>query len=154
MNPVRCLCGRRKVPARESPTFFLSYGARTGPLWSPHGLFTGCLRSLNPYGTRKLIMHVLWGGKIRMAPQGTHAPGVNPGPQEWTDNVCSKQPGNSPYETESVMWLGHYSGLFSLKPQSHHTPGSRTGWSRLWNRAAPYEFCLPAPARTVLMHAL
>ena len=33
------------------------YGTRTGPLRSPHGLFTGCLRSINPYGARKLIMH-------------------------------------------------------------------------------------------------
>ena len=30
------------------------YGARTDPLRSPHGLFTGCLRSLNPHRARKL----------------------------------------------------------------------------------------------------
>ena len=35
------------------------YGARTHPLRSPHGLFTGCLRYLNSYGARKLIMHAL-----------------------------------------------------------------------------------------------
>ena len=35
------------------------YGSRTGPLRSPHGLFTGCLRSPNPYGARELIMHAL-----------------------------------------------------------------------------------------------
>ena len=32
---------------------------RTGPLRAPHGLFTGCLQYLNPYGARKLIMHAL-----------------------------------------------------------------------------------------------
>ena len=42
------------------------YGALTGPLRSPHGLFTGCLHDQNPYGTRKLIMHAL---KLR-APYG------------------------------------------------------------------------------------
>ena len=35
------------------------HGARTGPLRSPHGLFTGCLWYLNPYGARKLIMLAL-----------------------------------------------------------------------------------------------
>ena len=35
------------------------FGARTGPLWSPHRLFTGYLGSENPYGARKLIMHAL-----------------------------------------------------------------------------------------------
>ena len=34
-------------------------GARTGPLRSSHGLFTGCLYYQNPYGPRKLIMHAL-----------------------------------------------------------------------------------------------
>ena len=35
------------------------HGARTGPLWSPHGLFMGCLWSLNLYRARNLIMHAL-----------------------------------------------------------------------------------------------
>ena len=49
---------------------------RTGPLRYPEGLFTGCLRSVNPCGALKLIMHALklygprTGGKIRMAPHG------------------------------------------------------------------------------------
>ena len=34
-------------------------GARTGSARSLHGLFTGCLRSQNPYAARKLIMHAL-----------------------------------------------------------------------------------------------
>ena len=33
--------------------------ARTGSLQSLHGMFTGCLQYLNPYGARKLIMHAL-----------------------------------------------------------------------------------------------
>ena len=79
MDPVRCLYGRRTGPARESPMFFLSYGpirdlqechttrickntaqASYGArLQFPNMLFTGCLRPLNPYGARELIMHAL-----------------------------------------------------------------------------------------------
>ena len=53
-----------------------SYGACACPLRSPPGLFMGYLRSLNPHGGRKLIMHALklygprTGGKIRKAPHG------------------------------------------------------------------------------------
>ena len=46
------------------------YGALTDPLQSQHGLFTGCLWSLNPYGARKLIMHVLKLYGPRTAPHG------------------------------------------------------------------------------------
>ena len=55
------------------------YGARTDSLRSLHGLFTGCLQSLYPYGTRKLIMHALKlygpvrGGRIRTAPHRARA---------------------------------------------------------------------------------
>ena len=35
------------------------YRAHTGPLRSPHGLFRGCLRCLNPYRACKLIMQAL-----------------------------------------------------------------------------------------------
>ena len=35
------------------------YGSRTGHLRLSHGLFTGCLTSLNPYEARKLKMHAL-----------------------------------------------------------------------------------------------
>ena len=55
------------------------YGARTGSLRSPHGLFLGFLRTLNPYGARKLIMHALklyrprTGRQIRTARHGASA---------------------------------------------------------------------------------
>ena len=39
----------------------------TGPLRPPHGLFTGCIRSLNPYRARKLM------------PQSHHIPGPRTG---------------------------------------------------------------------------
>ena len=45
-----------KNPAR---VWYLAVRARTGPLRSPHGLFTGCLQSINPYGARKVIIHAL-----------------------------------------------------------------------------------------------
>ena len=35
------------------------YGAHTGPLLSPHGLFMGYLGYQNPYGALKLILHAL-----------------------------------------------------------------------------------------------
>ena len=55
------------------------HGARTVPLRSSHELFTGCLRSVNPYGARKLIKHAFklygprTGGNIRTAPHGARA---------------------------------------------------------------------------------
>ena len=51
-------------------------GARTGPLRSRYGLFTGCLGSQNPYESRNLIMHTLKlygpraGSKTRTATHG------------------------------------------------------------------------------------
>ena len=73
-GPVRGLCGTRKGAIQQpyghvreltQPELaklahgrrIWPYGARTGPLWGPQGLFTGCLQSLNPYGVRKFIMH-------------------------------------------------------------------------------------------------
>ena len=60
------------------------HGARAAPLWSPHGLFKGCLLSLSPYGARKNIMHALKNctgpvrrGKIRTAPHGARASPVS-----------------------------------------------------------------------------
>ena len=93
MDPVRCPYGVIRDPydpaqdplgSQLTPEFakiphgrhVWSYGACTGPLWYPHGLFTGCLRFLNPYGTRKLLIHALklygshTGGKIRTASHG------------------------------------------------------------------------------------
>ena len=71
---------------------------RTGPVRSPHGLFTGCLWSLNPYGARKLKMHVLKLYGPRTGRQNSYDAVRGPsGPREWTYDFCSKQPGNSPY---------------------------------------------------------
>ena len=56
------------------------YGARKVPLRSPHGLFTGCLRYLNPYGAHKLIMHALklYGPRTgRQNPHGARAGPLN-----------------------------------------------------------------------------
>ena len=75
-GPVRGPCGTRKGAVRRpyghardltQPELekiphwcrILPCGARTCPVQFPHGLFTGCLKSLNPYGARKLIMHEL-----------------------------------------------------------------------------------------------
>ena len=45
-----------KNPTRAS---YLALRGPYGPLRSPHGLFTGCLPYLKPYGFRKLIIHAL-----------------------------------------------------------------------------------------------
>ena len=74
------------------------YGARTDPLRSPLGLFMGCLRSLNPCGAHKLIMHALKLYGPRTGSQNScGAERVPCGSREWTYDFCSKQPGNSPY---------------------------------------------------------
>ena len=52
---------------------------RTGPTRAPYGLYMGCLKSINPYGARSLIMHALklygphTGRQIPTAPHGTCA---------------------------------------------------------------------------------
>ena len=43
--PVRCPCGHRTGPARESSMFFISYGTRTGPVRDPQGRRTIPLRT-------------------------------------------------------------------------------------------------------------
>ena len=88
----------------------LSYGA--GPVRFPHGLFTGCLKSLNPYGAHKLIMHALKLYGPRTGRQNSYGAARGPcGPREWTYDFCSKQPVNSPGTARtgpgSVMWLRH-----------------------------------------------
>ena len=88
------------------------YGARTGPLRAPQGLFKGCLQYLNPYGTRKLIMHALNFYGPRTGRQNSSGAARGPcGPCEWTYDFCSKQSGNSPGTARtgpgSVMWLRH-----------------------------------------------
>ena len=69
-----------------------------GPLVVPHGLFMGCLWSLNPYGAHNLIMHTLkLYGPCTGRQNSYGATRVSYGPREWTYDFCSKQPGNSPY---------------------------------------------------------
>ena len=85
---------------------------RTGPVWAPQGLFTGCLKSLNPYGARKLIMHAFKLYGPRTGRQNSYGAARGPcGPREWTYDFCSKQPVNSPGTARtapgSVMWLRH-----------------------------------------------
>ena len=94
----------------------LPYGARTGPLRSPHGLFTGCSKSLQLYGARKLIMHALKLYGPRTGRQNSYGAAWGPcGPREWTYDFCLKQPVNSPRTActgpGSVMWLRH-NGLY------------------------------------------
>ena len=82
----------------KNPTWasHVAYGARTGHLRYPHGLFKDCLRSLNPYEGRKVIMLALklyrprTGGKIHTVPHGPRTCPV----RRRTD-FCSKQAGNS-----------------------------------------------------------
>ena len=66
-------------------------------VWGPHGLFTGLLQYLNPYGARKLIMHALKPYGSRTGRQNSYGAARGPcGPREWTYDFCSEQPGNSP----------------------------------------------------------
>ena len=53
---------------------------------SPHGLFTGCLKYLNPYGARKLLMHALKLYGPRTGRQNSY--GAAHGPREWTYDFC------------------------------------------------------------------
>ena len=74
------------------------YGACTGPLRSPHGLFTGCLRSINPCGARKFIINALKLYGLRTGRQNSDNSAGGPyGPREWTYDFCWKQPVNSPW---------------------------------------------------------
>ena len=89
-----------------------TYGARTGSLRSPHGLFMGYAPSLNPYGARKLIIHALKLYGPRTGRQNSYGAARGPcGPREWTYDFCSKQLGNSHQTARtgpgSMMWLRH-----------------------------------------------
>ena len=122
---LRDPCGTRKGAVRQpyghvreftQPELAkIPYGRRIwpyGPLTAPHGLFTGCLRFINPYGARKLILHALKLYGSRTGRQNSYGAARGQcGPREWTYDFCSKQPGNSPGTArtgpESVMWLRH-----------------------------------------------
>ena len=103
-GPVRGPCGTLKGVVRQpyghvkeftqSELAKLPHGRR---IW-PYGLFPGCLRTQNPYGVRKLIMHALKLYGPRTGRQNSYGAARGPNaPREWTYNLCSKQPGNSPY---------------------------------------------------------
>ena len=106
-GPVRGPCGTRKGAVRQPYGHVREltqseltklphgrriwpYGARTGPLRAPQGLFTGCLQSINPYGARKLIMHALKLCGPRTGRQNSYGAARGPcGPREWTYDFCS-----------------------------------------------------------------
>ena len=108
---LRGLCGTRKGAVRcpygharelTQPELAKSRTGvvfcRTGPVRFPHGLFMGCLKSLNPYGARKLIMHALKLYAPRTGRQNSHGPVRAP----WVDvrflfKTTCEPPGNSPY---------------------------------------------------------
>ena len=135
-GPVRGPCGTRKGAVRRPYGHareltqtelakiphgrrILPYGVRTGPVRFPHGLFTGCLKYLNPYGARKLIMHPLKLYGPRTGRQNSYGAERGPcGPREWSYDFCSKQPVNSPGTARtgpgSVMWLRHKRGLLGI----------------------------------------
>ena len=67
---------------------------RVDPLRFPCGQFTGRLRSLSPYGGRKLTMHTLKHYGPPIGRQNSYGAARDPyGPREWTYDLCSEQPG-------------------------------------------------------------
>ena len=95
----------------------------TGPVRAPHGLFTGCLWSLNPYGVRKLIMHALKLYGPRTGRQHSHGAARDAyGPREWTYDFCLKQPGNNPGTTarEHPGWTSSIWRPLSLSASPIH----------------------------------
>ena len=79
------------------------YGARTGPLRSPHGLFTDCIRSLNPCGAHKLKMHALKFNGPRTRGQNSRVV-----PVSGSTIFVQNSPGTARTGPGSVMWLRHY----------------------------------------------
>ena len=70
----------------------------TGPVWAPHRLFMGCLRSLNPYRACKRIMHALKLCGSCTGRQNSYGAVQGPyRPHEWMYAFCSEQPWNSLY---------------------------------------------------------
>ena len=98
--PLWALKGIDTTRIYKNPTraWYVAVRGPHGPAGSPHGLFKGFLRSLNPYGTRKFITHALKFYGPRTGRQNSYGAAWGPfGPLEWTCDFCSKQPGNSPY---------------------------------------------------------
>ena len=112
-------------------------GARTGPWRSLHGLFTDCLRPLNPYGARKLLMHAL---KLYGPPTGRQ--NSYGAPQAGTGSVsgrtfCLKQPMNSPCRTGSVIGR-----LSHIQPRAPFNFSTVRFLSRKAERSALRDFTL------------
>ena len=111
-----------KIPHRRR---IWPYGVCTGPLRSPHGLFTGCLGYQNPYGARKLIMHAwkLYGPRtVRQNSYGARA-----GPVSERTIFVQNSPGTARTGPGSVMWLGHNFSDGWYPFQSHYCQGQTNG---------------------------
>ena len=121
-GPVRNPQGCRAAPLRArkgiDTTLICKNPTRASyvAVRAPHGLFTGCLSFLNPYGARKLIMHAL---KTLRAPYGK-AKFV----RRRTDPVSGRtifaqnrpgttreQPGNNPYGARECDVTGTLSSV-------------------------------------------
>ena len=149
--------GTRKAPlwtrmGIDTTRICVVYG-RTGPLTAParavHGMCMIFKLVRGPQAYDANCTGPARGGDIRTASHG---------PREWTYDVCSKQPGNSPYGAREC----------DVTEASHHTPGPRTGCSRAVlnkNRTSTHgahtgplrrrtDFASPYGARRVLMYAL
>ena len=100
-----------KTPARAS---YLAVRA-------PQGLFTGCLQSLNPYGARKLIMHVL---KL-YGPRTGRLNSYGAGPVSGRTIFVQNSPGTARMGSKSVMWLRHKSGACE---RSWQVMGNHEDW--------------------------
>ena len=110
-GPVRNPQGCRAAPLRArkgiDTTIICKNPTRASyvAVRAPHGLFTGCLSFLNPYGARKLLMHAL---KTLRAPYGK-AKFVRrrTGPVSGRTIFAQNSPGTTRTGPGSVMWLGH-----------------------------------------------
>ena len=83
-------------------------------LRAPHGMFTGCLWYLNPYGARKLIMDALklYGHRTGRqnsygAARGPYGHRVRTGPVSGRTIFVQNSPGTARTGPGSVMWLRH-----------------------------------------------
>ena len=109
----------RTGPTRVFLMFFISYGTRTGTIYTtricknsarasylglrdPCGPRTGCLRYLNPCGARKLIMHALKPYGPRRGRQNYE--GAAQGPVSGRKVIVQKNPGTAGSGHGSVMW--------------------------------------------------
>ena len=116
-----------KHPARASHV--AARGPYTGPVWSPHGLFTGYLWSLNPYGSRKLIMHALKPYGPRTGRHNSYGAARDPyGPREWTYGFCSKQSGNSPRTTRAAPGVWCDGGIRYIQETETRTMAIMIAW--------------------------